>query len=688
MTSKSTLVGVLENQLTESEAASSETGEQRERNHRYFAMGALGNEQRGRSHHISPDVLDAVESKKAIFSETFLSARDVVEFTDCPYPMEAEAKTAYVNRTMKRNKYHRLFRDAWHDALVAKRCVVLAEWEEEPETLTTMVQGAPLPAMVMSLEQQGIDPSTLDTSQAQVQRSITTGGIQVDVITGPISVERPAGYVKYTLVQPERYYRDPDAAYNDQSQWETIAEDISRGALIEMGFDEAQVLGLNREHRFRNSEEDSARKHHDRSFTRQRSQNRVDVQETVGYFRTWTWLNYDNETFGDLELGFEAPEGYALYEIHWSSGEILERDGVPAIRVVEESGIFEWTEMKISHAESGMCTSDVQAHTQKTSSVLKRLIIDNQQIANSSRLGVLVGGLKNPRDLLENRIGAPLWMNRPDALRDIPTPQLSPLTFQALAMLKDDGQARSGMNDLAKGMNTDAVRYQNADNMIERLTTAGQRRVTMAARDFANTFLVPLSQYTVKLAMEHDKSQDVMEVAGQQVPIAPSTWQDDTLGMDVAVALTPEEGQRMSQHLLLMHGLMKEDQDMALSYGAAQKHALFDMVFELIGVSDTTQVMLSPNDPRYAQAAQQRSQAQMAQAQEQKKVTDAQVRNLDAQGQGLFQSNQLKAAELEWKRTNEMADNLRADDELDHQKQVDKEKLEIDRDKLSSNSTH
>ena len=146
-------------------------------------------------------------------------------------------------------------------------------------------------------------------------------------------------------------------------------------------------MSLSQEYRFRSDEEDTSRKAHDHSWTRRRQHNRVDVQELVSYFRTRTWLEYDEAMFAGLQLGFEPPEGRALYEIHWSQGEVLTWDGgVAAISIVEEMGIFEWSEMKISHAENGVCTGDVVAHTQKTNSQLKRLIIDNQEMQNSSRM--------------------------------------------------------------------------------------------------------------------------------------------------------------------------------------------------------------------------------------------------------------------------------------------------------------
>ena len=682
------LVYTLETQINESETTAYEVGEQRERNHRYYSMEPLGNEQKGRSHYISPDVLDAVEGKKAVFSETFLSARDVVKFVNCPYPNEAEAKTAYTNKLFKRNQYERLFRDGWHDAFVAKRMVVLAEWLEDTKETTLTLQGTPAPAVQQQLQQLGqvveVDPSGLETQ--------TMPSVQgpIEVYTGDLRVTLDDSHTELTLIQPERFFRDPNSAYSDQSQWNTIEEDVTRGQLISRGFDKEQIDSLSVDYRFRSEEEDAARKRHDSSWTRRRQNNRIDEQEVVSVYRTWTWLEYDDELFADQELSFEPREGYRLYEIHWASGQVLMwageegedgqmQPGTSAIAEADEPGIFEWVEMKISHAENGMCTSDVMAHNQKTTSGLKRLILDNQQMVNSSRTLAITGSIKNPRDLLDNAIGATIWAKRADAVTPLPTAQLSPLTMDTLAMMKADGEERSGISGLAKGMNTDAVKYQNADNMIERLTTAGQRRVTSAARDFANTFLVPLSQYIIHLAMKNDMSQDQMEVGGQMVPIAPQQWQDDTLSMEVAVALTPEEGQRMAQQLLTMNAMLTQDPTMALSYGVAQKHALYDMVYDLMGVSDTSKILLAPSDPQFQQQAQQKGQQDQQMQQMQQEDRQLQQGAMKAQV-GLAQSaDKREWSKFDWSRTDDMADNLLDQDKFEHQVVTDEAELALEK---------
>ena len=54
-----TLVKILEHQVQESENQNEGVGNQRQRNHEYYSLEPLGNEIKGRSHYISPDVLEA-----------------------------------------------------------------------------------------------------------------------------------------------------------------------------------------------------------------------------------------------------------------------------------------------------------------------------------------------------------------------------------------------------------------------------------------------------------------------------------------------------------------------------------------------------------------------------------------------------------------------------------------------------
>lgn len=672
-TGEKRLVYTLESQLNESDSGQFEVGEQRERNHRYYSLQPIGNEQRGRSHYVSPDVLDSVESKKSLFAETFFGARQTVHFVSSGnvQPFEADAKTAYVNACLEKNCYHRLFRDGWHDAFVAKRMVVMATWKDDVRTNKIAIDGANQMQIMQLIAAQGDVVNVRQGNAQQVEGGFWVGEIEVDV---------DDSHVELMLLQPERYYRDPNAAYVEDAMWATYEEDVSKGTLVDRGYDQEQVKGLAMDYRFRSEEEDTSRKAHDRSWTRRRQHKRVEEQETVTSYRTWTWLemwDHDPEIAEQLEIPDDGM--IRLYEVHWSQGEILEwaNGGGRAIREVQEIPMFEWCEYKVAHAEHGMADADIVAHSQKTNSILKRLILDNQQQRNSTRYEALQGALTNPRDLLDNQIGGVIWSRRMGSVAPLQAPELSPLTFNVLEMISRDTDKRSGMSDLAKGMNTDAVRYQNAENMIDKLTVAGNRRVMRAARDWAQTFLVPLCQYIARVAMENDESQRTMEVSGRMIPVVPSQWQDTELNMAVAEALTPEEGQTHAQQLLMMHGMMANDPQLAMLYGVAQKHALMDDVFDALGVADTTKYMLRPDSPEFAQQAQQQQQQMQQQQQQQMQLIAEQLRLANSADQREWQK-------FEWDVTNDMADNLREDNELEHKIDIENAELQIDRRQASA----
>jgi hypothetical protein len=664
------LVKLLESQVQESHTASFDVSTQRSRNHRYYSLEPLGNEVKGRSKYISPDVQDAVESKKAIFSETFLTDRDAVRFSGSRIPFEDEAKTAYCNAVFRKNTYERLFRDAFHDAFVAKRCTVLVEWVSATKSETIDVQGA----------------SPDQYQQILMQHnpiSISDENIVTDpngMLTGVVEIEKDDSHVELHLVEPERYYRDPNATYPCQAMFVAYEQDVTRARLLMDGYEPEQIDGLQPDYRFRNQDEDSSRKAFDGTFQKLKHKNRTGVHEIVTVYRTWTWLD-QGAIVDDSHM---MAEEVRLYEVHWSCGEVLRwADGSPAIREVEDIPFFEWTEMKVSHSAEGSCTADVMSETQRTQSILKRLIIDNQQMRNTTRYEATVGALKNPRDLLDNTIGGVIWSRQPGSVTPMATPELSPLTMNVVQLLKSDGDERNGMSSLSKGMNDGAVNNQNAADMIDKLTTAGKRRVTMSARDFARTFLVPISQHIVKLAMQNDKSQDQIEIGGQMIPVIPSQWADDDLEMEVAAALTPDDAARQAGQLVMIHNTMMQDPSVADIYGVTQKHALFDKIFDLMGIKNTSQYMISPQSPEFAQMAQQKqaqSQEQLRQSTEQLELQKALTA---AQIAGIEQTAQAQLMKAQTDLTDRMFDNNMDVQKFEHEQFVDIEKLNIDRKKVA-----
>jgi len=622
---------------------------------------------------VDPAVLSAVESKKAFFSEIFLSSRQVVTFTGGDNADEAKAKTAYTNRVFRKNQYERLFRDAWHDSFVAKRCVVWIDWEKSTDTSSINVQGAPSQFVNQQIQQMG---QVVDVDSSQLQSMpIPSIGPQQFVHTGTLKVEIDASFACMELIAPEKYYRDPNASYTDESQWITQEVEITRGTLIDEGYDPDQVEKLTQEFSYSGKEEDYARKSHDQSYTSDYQRTNELGNEIVTIYKTRAWLTLDE---GDVE-GFEPEEGLALYEIHWSKNGVLhfvsEEGTTPAIKAIDEIGVFEWCEYNISHAEMGLCTADIEAASQKTMSIIKRGIVDNLAMVNNTRYEAVHDRLLNPRDLLDNVIGGVVFSDAIGSVAPLAQPPLSPMTMSTLEMLQRDSEERSGMSSLAKGMNSDVIKNQNADSMVERLTNAGTRRVTAAARDFAKTFLIPVMQHIVKLAMENDKSQDQMESGGKIIPIIPSQWQDDANEMEIAVALTPDEAQVMAKQMIMLHQLKSQDEGIGPMYGPEQRHAFYDAVYEMIGIEDATPYIMNPQSQEYQQAMSQ-------QAEQAKMQHDMAMQVQDTQLESLNQQVQQGWAALNNKVMDTVHDNALDDKKQEWQQYMDFENLQLAEEEL------
>ena len=666
------LIKVLENQVQESDSSLFGVKNQLERNLQYYSLEPLGNEQKGRSHYVSPDVHDYVESKKALFSQTFLSNRQTVKFTagGSTSTEEALAKTAYVNRVLNENHRERMFHDLWHDAFLTKRAVLLAEWQDDTQEETINI---PQPmSEEMILAQLGPNVLDVDTSQADISvlPSVGPDGMPREVValSGPVTVIRDAGGFNFTVCQPERYYRDPLASSLDEAMWATYMDDVPRGTLISMGYDRDHVEGIKPDRKKVSDEVNFSRTSHDASYVARYKDNRTEDQETVSMYKTWTWINLSEiaAEFGDY------PDETALYEIHWAEGDILIwADGSPAIKPVDKMPIFEWSELRISHSANGMCGADVVAHSQKVNSVLKRAIIDNQQIRNNSRFEAVHDLILNPRDLIDNTTGGVIFTEQIGSVAPLATPELSPVTFNVLEMMNIDAEKRSGLNSLTKGMNTAVLNQQNASDMVERLTNAAGARPASDARSFAQAFLVPLFKHIVECGKLYDQSQTQTEASGQIIPVAPQTWVGDFDELDIAVALTPEEAEVHAQKLMTMHQILSMDPITSQLYGVAERHALMDDVFDALGVSDTLRYMMRPDSGEFAAQRQEVMELQQ------------QVQMLTEQLNGVQTYAIQQQIEQGWAQINnsmmdKMEDNEREDQELAVDTRQQDRKLDID----------
>ena len=616
---ESELLSLLERNLDSADTyTESLVGEQRDKSHRYYYGEPLGNEKPGRSQHISRDVFDAVESTKALLLDTFTADRRVVEFTpETNEDIEAARQaTEFVNYLFYRqNNGFKILQDTLHDGLVSKLGVVKRWWDtrytyvqEEFADLdeAQFVMMAQDPEVEITvLNQTPIQPEMVDPMTGQVvMPAITT-------YTGELKRRLDKSQVRVDNLEPEKLYISPRAKSLEDTDFVSYRYEKEIGELLEDGYDPEKVEELDEElDTYRDSTlgRDSYDEFSAETSMRDDHPNRSYVTVYESYIRI-----YDPEV-----------DSRCTYKVVHSRRTLLDMEKV-------ESHPFRgWCPFPIPHKAIGLSLADVTMDIQKSQSTLKRSVIDNAWLTNTSRWVANLSLVRNPRDLIDNKIGAVIDVNAMDpssVVQPLATPQISPNIFTTMELLEQEKEARSGSSRMSKGMDSDVVSKQNSSDMITRYMNASNRRTMVMARNFAESFLKPLMFDLYRLAIENDTQPRMMQLSGKFVPIDPKQLRERT-EMDVAVALTPDARAAEARTLTMLDQMWTanpQDPTLGGMYQTQQRFALLARAVDLMGLKGGDKYLLSPMSPEYQQGQQQNAQQaeqqkQMAQQIEMKKL--------------------------------------------------------------------
>lgn len=607
---ESELLSLLERNLDAADTyTESLVGEQRDKSHRYYYGEPLGNEKPGRSQHISRDVFDAVESTKALLLDTFTADRRVVEFTpETNEDIEAARQaTEFVNYLFYRqNNGFKILQDTLHDGLVSKLGVVKRWWDtrytyvqEEFSDLdeAQFVMMAQDPEVEITvLNQTPIQPEMVDPMTGQVvMPAITT-------YTGELKRRINKSQVRVDNLEPEKLYISPRAKSLEDTDFVSYRYEKEIGELLEDGYDPEKVEELDEElDTYRDSTlgRDSYDEFSAETSMRDDHPNRSYVTVYESYIRI-----YDPEV-----------DSRCTYKVVHSRRTLLDMEKV-------ESHPFRgWCPFPIPHKAIGLSLADVTMDIQKSQSTLKRSVIDNAWLTNTSRWVANLSLVRNPRDLIDNKIGAVIDVNAMDpssVVQPLNTPQISANIFTTMELLEQEKEARSGSSRMSKGMDSDVVSKQNSSDLITRYMNASNRRTMVMARNFAESFLKPLMFDLYRLAIENDTQPRMVQLSGKYVPIDPKQLRERT-EMDVAVALTPDARAAEARTLTMLDQMWTanpQDQTLGGMYQTQQRFALLARAVDLMGLKGGDKYLLSPMSPEYQQGMQQNAQ----QAEQQKQM--------------------------------------------------------------------
>lgn len=595
----------------------------------YYYGKPFGNEREGRSDYVSRDVFDAVEDTKAILLEVFASNRQTVRYTpkDADDVVAAKLRTKYCDMVFnKDNNGFANLHDSFQDALLSKICIAKTVWEEREETETF---NATVTAEQYAVLEADDSIEIVESLEETVYVQAPEGEIAQTSIQVEYNQTSVVGQTRITMVPPERFVRDANADNVEQARYLGEYSEVTRTDLLEMGFDPDLVESLAEYEEAEGEFDEQARDEGevlDQDLILEHSVDKFDMYELYMWF--------DDNDDGKAEL----------HQVFLVGNTVLHHEEV------DRYPYQVWSAYRVAHKFEGQSTYDVIHDIQKLKSSFKRMVHDNLLIGNNQSKIARQNAFVNPRDLIDNPIGATHWAKQSsvgtplaDLVSPMAIPQLSPVTFEAVEMLDRDKETRAGVSRLTSGLNQDVITNQNADSMIARMSNAAMRRVMVMARSYAELFLIPLYQEIYRLGLEHDQEGMMAEIDGEWQQLVPQEMGEDA-DMEVSVALTPDEANSRAQSLAVLNQMLSADPTSQAIYSPQNKYEVMREVFDLSGHPSAGMLTNPQSDIGQLQQALQQIQQQSQQLQMQNQQLTMAVQQMQQQAiQAKVMDSQTKA---------------------------------------------
>ena len=576
----------------------------------------------GNSKYVSQTVFDAVSSMSAALLETFSAGNKICKFTpQGPEDVQmAEVCSAYTDFVLHRqNNFFDIARDVIHDGLTSRVGVAKIFWDVRSEDDLEEFE---------NITQDELDMLLASDENIELVDSETD---DLGLVSGTISKTRDTSQVCIESIPPEQFLIEPQAKSLDTVKFVAHRVPKTISELRELYDDElVDKIGDHEDIQLETDPEVLARHEDigaDRGFNATGYQDQV---RTVLVYEAYIML--DTEGTGVAKLHRVVKAGNVL----------LEKEEV------KRRPFITFCPLPIPHTFYGSNFAEKLISTQNAKTVLTRSILDHTVITNNPRYMVVKGGLTNPRELIDNRVGGLVNVTRPDAVSPMPQGSMNPFVFQTLQLLDEDLENNSGVSKLSQGLNKDAISKQNSAAMVEQLATMSQQRQKIIARNFANQFVKPLFFEAYRLCVENEDQEKIVELSGNYVQINPATWNEKRDVM-VELRLGYGEQEKEAQKLLSVHALFSQDPTIAPLYGMENKFRMLKAVLEqqgILNVEDylTNPEQLPPPQPDPMAEMQMQMQQKQIELQERQTAVAEQRLQLDMmQAQAKVETDQMKA---------------------------------------------
>jgi len=608
----------------------------------------------GNSKFVSQDVYDSVEALKAALLETFAAGNNIVKFApqNADDVETAEVCSKYTDYVMfRQNDSFEVMNSAIHDGLTARVGVAKVFWDEKEEIIEEEFTDVNQDELDMLLAQDGVELGDSTTNE-------------VGLISGTIVMAKDASQVTIQSLAPEEFLIEPQAKSLDDVNFVAHRTRKTLTELREMGYSEELLKDIGSDHEDVEVETDPEILARFESIGASRGFDTKGYQDQVRDIMVYEcYMMLDKEGTGIAYLYKVCKAGNVILEC-------VEVDRKPFI-------VF--TPLPIPHAFYGSNFASKVIATQNARTILTRSILDHAVITNNPRYMVVKGGLTNPRELIDNRVGGLVNVSRPDAISPMPQAPLNPFIFQTLQMLDEDKEDTTGVSKLSQGLNKDAISKQNSAAMVEQLATMSQQRQKIIARNFANQFLKPLFHEVYRLVVENEQYEKVVDIAGNFVEIDPTSWKEKRDVM-VELKLGYGEQERDAAKFMQLHTLFSQDPNLQPMYQMPNRFNMMKEALQKQGILNVEEFLTPPDQlPEPQPDPMQQMQTQMAQKQLELQERQQQLAEMKAQMDGQMTQMKLELDKMKAESSHALSSDNQdlKEEQFAHKKYIDEAELEV-----------
>ena len=539
----------------------SRLSKERERVLKYYNGKLPARTSEGSSSYISTDVYDAVEMAKAQLLETFAGGDEIAQF-DPDKDMDVDScrvATEYARYVIfRQNDALGRFHDAIHDGLTNRAGVIKIFWDEKYTYSEETFEN-------LSYE----DAMGL-ASQDEVDEFDGTHDEATGLYSGTLCRKIDASKITIASLPPEEFLIAKSAMSIAQSDFTSHRTRMTKADIKNLlrsldVKDTSVVNGLGADEAGpANSPEVIARN--------EIVENGQALDDAIQPEMDKLLLS---ESY--VRMVIDRAKGVRLYKILHVEGKLLHK------QEVDKAPFLAYVPLPIPHLFYGNNFAARVIPIQNATTVLTRAVLDHAAITTNPRWAVVKGGLLNPREMLENRLGGIVNVSRPDSVAALQYPNLNPFVFNVLERMKENKEQSTGISSLSQGLNKDAISKQNSNAMVDNLVSLSGQRQKIAARNFAK-FFVELMIEVIRLTILHEDKAKTVEVSGKPLNIDPTKWTERTT-CTVSMHLGYGEKEQAIQKHLGAHQMLSSDDVLKTMYTPQNRYELARDTMKLAGLT-------------------------------------------------------------------------------------------------------